>query len=167
IDFSQGFSEAFDQGAAKKTLQPIITVFYDGRNPETIIAIAQARQALNKLQTELAGKRLEALGVKRSIDYSISIKRVDLEKESSYSSEPLRNVLPLLLCTMISVAIIHPSLDVITGERERNTMPLLLMTPTSRQNIMLGKFLVVCLIGILATIFGLISLYLFIKYGTA
>lgn len=147
----------------KKT--PRIQIFYDARRDQNLIALAEVRMALNAFRATIVQKRFDNLGINSPQKYELGFSEVGQAKEQALASEPVRNLLPFLLFTMLTVSIIYPALDVITGERERNTLPLLLMSPSDRHNIMFGKCLVVIVIGAGALLIGLLSIFLFIQIG--
>lgn len=143
---------------------PKVTLYYDARRDSNLIALAEVRMALNQFRASSVQKRFEILGIDSPQKYELKFSELAVAaKERSLASEPVRNLLPFLLFTMLTVSIIYPALDVITGERERNTLPLLLMSPSNRHNIMFGKCLVVTVIGAGALIIGLASIYFFIQ----
>ncbi len=144
---------------------PKVTIFYDARKDQNLMALTEVRGVLNHLRSAYVQKRLDALGVKAPQKYVVNFSDLKELGDQSLASEPVRNILPFLLFTMLTVSIIYPALDVITGERERNTLPLLLMSPTDRRSIMYGKFLVVCVMGAAALLIGLLSIFIFMQIG--
>lgn len=144
-----------------------VMVFYDARRDQNLIALTEVKLALNQMRASIVQKRLDALGIKSPQKYDLSFSEIKTESKKSLASEAVRNLLPFMLFTMLTVSIIYPALDVITGERERNTLQLLLMSGTRRHNIMYGKCLVVFLIGACALIIGLSSIYAFIQLSGA
>ncbi len=52
----------------------------------------------------------------------------------------------------------YPSLDLITGEKERGTIETLLTVPASRFKILLGKVLTIALMGLAAALMGILGL---------
>lgn len=162
VSFPQRFGEMIE---GKWTGIPKVTIYYDARRDKNLIALAEVRMALNQLRAGYVQKRLDTLGIAMPQKYALDFSELKISRAESLASEPVRNLLPFLLFTMLTVSIIYPALDVITGERERNTLPLLLMSPTERRNIMFGKFLVVFAIGTAALIIGLSSIYLFVQIG--
>jgi len=160
VSFPEQFSQLIYTNARKL---PKVTIFYDARRDSNLIALAEVRVALNQLRSQCLQSRFDSAGIQSPQKYTLEFNEMKTEKLQSLASEPVRNLLPFLLFTMLTVSIIYPALDVITGERERNTLPLLLMSPSERHNIMLGKFLVVFVIGLGALLIGLTSIYLFIQ----
>jgi CAAX amino terminal protease family. len=157
------FPERFDEAITTFDTIPKVSIFYDARE-QNLLALAEVRSALTQFRNSIVRKRFESLNVTPPQKYFMTFNEIRTRQDQSLASEPVRNMLPFLLFIMVTISIIYPSLDIITGERERNTLPLLLMSPTSRRNIMIGKFLVVATIGFGAMLIGLASIYLFVKF---
>lgn len=158
------FPEKFDESITTFDTIPKVSIFYDARRDQNLLALAEVRSVLTQFKNSIVRKRFESLNVPVPQKYFISFDEIRTRQDQSLASEPVRNMLPFLLFIMVTISIIYPSLDIITGERERNTLPLLLMSPTNRRNIMVGKFLVVCSIGLAAMLVGLTSIFLFVKF---
>lgn len=158
------FPERFDEAITTFDTIPKVSIFYDARQDQNLLALAEVRSALTQFRNSVVRKRFESLNVQAPQKYFMTFNEIRTRQDQSLASEPVRNMLPFLLFIMVTISIIYPSLDIITGERERNTMPLLLMSPTNRRNIMVGKFLVVATIGLGAMLIGLTSIYLFVKF---
>ena len=52
----------------------------------------------------------------------------------------------------------YPAIDLCAGEKERGTMETLLISPASRAEIVLGKFLTVMLASVMTAILNLLSM---------
>jgi len=59
---------------------------------------------------------------------------------------------------------LYPALDVVVGERERQTLETTLLTPTARINILAGKFLLVVTAGVTAALLNILSFGLLAKH---
>jgi sodium transport system permease protein len=165
-DIVVSFPDQFPQSVAEhESKAPKVTIFYDARRDQNLIALAEVRMALNQFRASCIQKRFDVLGIHAPQEYHLKFSEIGVSQRDSLASEPVRSLLPFLLFTMLTVSMIYPALDVITGERERNTLPLLLMSPSNRHNIMFGKFLVVSVIGAAALILGLASIFMFIQIG--
>lgn len=67
-------------------------------------------------------------------------------------------VFPFLLVVMALTGAFYPAVDLCAGEKERGTMETLLITPASRVEIVLGKFLTVSLLSVISTVVNLVSM---------
>src|SRR5256885_3850648 len=68
--------------------------------------------------------------------------------------------LPYILVTMVLTGGLSAALDTSAGERERKTLESLLLTPTPRSRILLGKILAVGLVSLIAAIAAIGSMLL-------
>jgi sodium transport system permease protein len=59
----------------------------------------------------------------------------------------------------------YPAIDLAAGEKERGTLETLLTAPVQRWSLVLGKFLVVTLTGIISALIAMLGLYLTVSYG--
>jgi sodium transport system permease protein len=57
----------------------------------------------------------------------------------------------------------YPAIDLAAGEKERGTMETLLTAPVSRFQILLGKFAVVVLTGILSALVSMVGIYVAVR----
>ncbi len=162
VKFPSDFSSAIE---TNRKQVPKVTIFYDARRDQNLLALAEVKVVLNQLRGSYLQKRFDVFGIKSPQKYDLDFSELKIENKKSLASEPVRNLLPFMLFTMLTVSIIYPALDVITGERERNTLPLLLMSGTRRHNIMFGKTLVVIVIGAGALMIGMASIYFFIQFA--
>ena len=64
---------------------------------------------------------------------------------------------PFLLVMMSLTGAFYPAIDLCAGEKERGTMETLLISPASRSEIVLGKFLTVMLASVMTAILNLLE----------
>ena len=65
---------------------------------------------------------------------------------------------PFLLVMMSLTGAFYPAIDLCAGEKERGTMETLLISPASRSEIVLGKFLTVMLASVMTAVLNLVSM---------
>ena len=65
---------------------------------------------------------------------------------------------PFLLVMMSLTGAFYPAIDLCAGEKERGTMETLLISPASRAEIVLGKFLTVMLASVVTALLNLLSM---------
>ncbi len=148
-------------GAAqdKRNELPVLQLRYDGRQTSGVLALGRVENILNNFRDQLLKERLKLLESDETLLNDPAFSYVKSKTGADRTDAMLATVLPYIQIFMILIAILYPSLDLITGERERGTLQLLLVAPTSRPGIMMGKLLVVVTIGFLAVLMGLTSLY--------
>ncbi len=142
-----------------KSKQPILNVRYDGRQLNSFISETKVVKALLEVREELKKQRLNSLGVPDQEDIlKVNWQTVPLNKKFEAVGVVAMTVPPILLF-MILVALMYPSIDLITGERERGTMPLLVVACINHTDIMIGKMAAIAVIGQTSVLLGLISLF--------
>jgi sodium transport system permease protein len=67
-------------------------------------------------------------------------------------------IFPFLLVMMSLTGAFYPAVDLCAGEKERGTMETLLITPATRAEIVLGKFLTVMLASVTTAVLNLVSM---------
>ena len=70
----------------------------------------------------------------------------------------LEPLFPFLLVMMSLTGAFYPAVDLCAGEKERGTMETLLISPASRAEIVLGKFLTVMLASVMTAVLNLVSM---------
>ncbi len=65
---------------------------------------------------------------------------------------------PFLLVMMSLTGAFYPAIDFCAGEKERGTMETLLISPASRAEIVMGKFLTVMLASVMTALLNLLSM---------
>ncbi len=70
----------------------------------------------------------------------------------------LGSILPILLLVGVTLGVIYPTIDIITGEKERGTMETLLSLPVTPLEIVTSKFITITLGGIVSALLNLLSM---------
>lgn len=80
------------------------------------------------------------------------------EARRGQGASPWARLFPFLLVMMTLTGAFYPAVDLCAGEKERGTMETLLITPASRGEIVLGKFLTVALASMAMALLNLLSM---------
>jgi sodium transport system permease protein len=73
-------------------------------------------------------------------------------------------MVPYLFVIFCFMGSMYPAIDLAAGEKERGTMETLLTAPVSRFQILLGKFAVVVLTGLMSAIVSIVGILFSIKH---
>ena len=84
----------------------------------------------------------------------------DLATKAEAGGNVWAKIFPFLLVIMALTGAFYPSVDLCAGEKERGTMETLLISPASRTEIVIGKFLTVVLASMMTAILNLVSMAL-------
>ncbi|MEZ4544069.1 MAG: ABC transporter permease subunit [Cyanobacteriota/Melainabacteria group bacterium] len=84
------------------------------------------------------------------LQYNLEAKEIRIESEASTGFGPGQNSGAIsAFFTMVLVACSYPAIDIITGERERKSLQVLLLGPVNRKNILLNLLVVSRSVGYL------------------
>lgn len=68
----------------------------------------------------------------------------------------LSAILPMLILTSIVSGAMPIALDIMAGEKDRKSIEALLLTPVSRNKVLVGKWLAVSTFGVASGVFALV-----------
>ncbi|MDX8360386.1 ABC transporter permease [Cytobacillus sp. IB215316] len=148
----QEFLDKIEQGGS-----PTIEIYVDQFSQKGELATSTLNNHLNTLKETIQQKRYEDYNLEAGAfqPFQFSINSIS-ESEEDKSIFLLSILAPILIIQSIIMGGIPTSNDLFAGEKERNTMEALLMTPVKRTSILLGKWLTVSTLstfsGILATV---------------
>ncbi len=112
---------------------------------------------------QLSERRLAAAGIEGPWCKALHFSSVNVENAAQRSGAWLSLTMPITLVLLILIATLLPALDLITGERERGTLSVLLVSTVKRESIIYGKLLVVFSIGFVTTALLVISVILMLS----
>lgn len=141
-----------------------LEIAYDTTESGSRMAADRLEKALAAHAAEVLKQRLEARGLAVSFAKPIEIKRTDVAPPAKRTGNILGAVLPLLMIFMLAMGAFYPAVDLTAGEKERGTFETLLSTPTSKMEIVVGKFLTVCILSLITGFLNLASMGLTIWF---
>ncbi|KZN68274.1 hypothetical protein N473_07560 [Pseudoalteromonas luteoviolacea CPMOR-1] len=102
---------------------------------------------INKYAASIRSATLEALGAPKvhhsAILKPITITKVDTADKRENYGEKLGALIPYMLIPLVLMGASYPAIDLGAGEKERGTLETLLLTPVTRTQLVLGKFLTI------------------------
>ncbi len=126
------------------------------RREQTIIDVRL--YSAHPLSEEVRGVVNKALARYSSGLVPLSADVEDLSPPSHRGAAILGGMLGFILISLAVSAALMPAVDLVAGEKERGTLEALLISPASRVEIVIGKFLTVLIIGTASTAVSLGSL---------
>ena len=128
-DLYLGFEEDFNN-KLENNLLPNVTIYYNSSSPES-------SELYNYLYTNLYGSSVNV-----SFNFLVNAnanEKYDLATNEDVSAMIITMILPYLLLILLFTGCVSISTESIAGEKERGTISTLLVTPTKRSHIALGK----------------------------
>ena len=154
------FSQDFDQKVSA-LLQGRIDVYFKSRD----IDIARRRlwDLFDAFEKRLVSDRFERLNLNPMTINPLTLEKHDVTSTEEKIGKRIGGFLPYIFVLFCVMGCMYPAIDLGAGEKERGTLETLLASPASRIQILLGKFGVVVLAGILSAAVSLAGLFLAIR----
>jgi len=168
LDFAVVFEEAFDRNVQERKSGSV--EIYFKASSENNIAKRRIHSALKEYKEDLLAVRLKELNeqykeleLDRSFVEPLKIEERDLASIKEKIGETVGGFLPYVFVLFCFLGAMYPAIDLAAGEKERATIETLLTSPATRMQIVLGKFLVVTLAGIISAAMSMLALYLALR----
>jgi sodium transport system permease protein len=152
------FSPDFDKQVA--SLQPGVVTMYFKATEQRDIEKDRALGLLTQFQNELRYARFKSLNINESVIKTVDIREVNLASAKEKIAQIIGGFLPYLFIIFCFIGSMYPAIDLAAGEKERGTLETLLTSPASRLEILLGKFGVVVLTGLITAAVSMLGLYI-------
>jgi sodium transport system permease protein len=151
IRVEPGFEDDLVAGRA-----PRIDVIGNSANPRAQAATGRVLQLLRSFNQEQATLRLALRGVAPALLETVQIEQRDLADPASRAAQ-LTAMLPFFVLMAVLYGALNAALDTTAGERERGSLEPLLMNPTSRWALVVGKWAAVASVGMLIAVLSCLS----------
>ena len=155
ISFADDFSEKIDLEGTSE-----VAVFFKASTSENERAMGRIQKVLGAYGKQLLNLRLEKKNLASAFVEPIKIVEMDISSIREKMGQRIGGMLPYLLVIFCFLGAMYPAIDLAAGEKERGTMETLLVSPATRLQIVMGKFLVVTASGIFTALSSVLWLYL-------
>jgi sodium transport system permease protein len=119
--------------------------------------------SLERFEKSLTTARFKKLNLDENIGKTIRIEEHDVASVKERLGKAIGGMVPYFFVIFCFLGAMYPAIDLGAGEKERGTMETLLTAPVSRFQILLGKFAVVVLAGILSAGISMLGVYIAIQ----
>ena len=109
-------------------------------------------------EKQLVADRFVKLKLDAGIVNPVTIEEHDVASMKERIGKTVGGMFPYLFVIFCFMGAMYPAIDLAAGEKERGTMETLLTAPVSRFQILLGKFAVVVLTGLLSAAVSIIGI---------
>jgi sodium transport system permease protein len=115
------------------------------------------RREISAYVDHLVKGRLTGRGLSIELLTPFKYEQANVAPAERVSGNILGLMLPYFVIIFALTGAMYPAMDLTAGEKERGTIETILASPTSRMNIVLGKFALVLLVALVTTILSLAS----------
>jgi len=137
-------------------------------------AIMKSKVAHNKLaailedyKQDIIKQRFQARNIDRAILAPFEIQDQNVATEEKMTGMLLGMILPYIVIILMLTGAMYPAIDLTAGEKERGTMETLLISPATRSELVLGKFLTVFTAAMITAFLATISMFATLGAGIA
>ncbi|MGV3618307.1 MAG: ABC transporter permease [Fimbriimonas sp.] len=139
--------------------QTRVDAYLDPKSQPGQIALGTVQAYFGGLNRQSLGAVLQERGIPASVQEKIKIERKEVAiGEKGGASDFIVGMLPYLIVIWAFYGAMSIAGDLVAGEKEKNTLETLLITPTRRTDIVLGKFLALGLVSLLSSLSSLVGL---------
>jgi sodium transport system permease protein len=131
---------------------------YDSTDERSQITYLRVKEVLDRWSDAIVANRLKQNQLPPSYTTPIQIKGTDVAPRSEQGGNLWAKIFPFLLVMMSLTGALYPAVDLCAGEKERGTMETLLISPASRGEIVIGKFLTVVLASMTTAFLNILSM---------
>jgi len=162
ISFPGDFSEDLDREGTSD-----VPIYYKASTSENERAMQRVHAVLEEYGKQLLAVRLEKKSLSAAFVEPLRIDDRDVSSVREKIGQRLGGMFPYFFVIFCFLGAMAPAIDMAAGEKERGTMETLLVSPASRLQIVLGKFLVVTASGIFTALSSVLWLYLIFRQSKA
>ncbi|MGB9625403.1 MAG: ABC transporter permease subunit/CPBP intramembrane protease [Phycisphaerae bacterium] len=147
-------------------IDPPFVLCYDSAEIRSEMARTRLERVLERRRVAVREERLARLPEEqRELFAPRAIPVENVASPEKVGGSLLGNVLPLILALMTITAAVYPAIDLTAGERERGTLETLMVAPVPVIDLIVGKFLVVAAVSLIAAALNLASIGLTLRFG--
>ena len=125
-------------------------MLYDEAEMKSKFAKDRVEELLIEFKDQTVHRRLAQRDISIEILTPFSINLNNVAPIQKMVGKELGLILPYLIIIMCFMGAMYPAIDLAAGEKERGTLETLLVSPASRGEFVVGKYLVVLTTGIVA-----------------
>jgi sodium transport system permease protein len=131
---------------------------HDSTDERSQITYLRVKEVLERWSKKIGANRLKRRDLPENYTNPIQIKGADVASSEEQGGSIWARLFPFLLVMMALTGAFYPAVDLCAGEKERGTMETLLISPASRGEIVMGKFLTVVLASMTTALLNILSM---------
>jgi sodium transport system permease protein len=141
-----------------------IEIFYDKAEIKSEFAVDKIEDIFKPYRDKMIESRLASRNLSPDILKPFEINNQNVASAQKLAGNELGAMLPYLIIIMCFMGAMYPAIDLAAGEKERGTLETLLVSPASRGEFVMGKYLVVLTTAIVAALLSMASLTFSLNY---
>jgi sodium transport system permease protein len=118
---------------------------------------------LDGFEKHLTSERFKKLNLSESIVHTVALAEHDVASTKEKIGKAIGGMVPYFFVIFCFMGSMYPAIDLAAGEKERGTMETLLTAPVSRFQILMGKFAVVVVTGVVSAGISMLGIYVAVR----
>jgi sodium transport system permease protein len=163
VDALMVVPRSFDKAIALESPTEI-EIFYDEAEIRSGFAVDRLDSILASFRKATISARLQQHEISEDVIKPFDITSRNVASMKKVAGETLGAMLPYLIIIMCFMGAMYPAIDLAAGEKERGTLETLLVSPASRGEFVVGKYLVILSTGTVAALLSMVSLTFSLNY---
>ena len=135
-----------------------IQAIYDSKEQRSQLAESSFEKLIGRFNQVSVKALLTSKGISPDLATQVKLKSEDATRNKG-ANEILLAILPYLIVFWAFIGGVSAASDLVAGEKERNTLETLLISPVPRTKIVWGKFLSLCCLCLMSSLSGLAAVY--------
>ena len=123
----------------------------------------RVKAVLDSYERNLTAVRFKKLNLDKSIVNPVDVDEHDVASMKERMGKAIGGMVPYIFVIFTFLGSMYPAIDLAAGEKERGTMETLLTAPVSRMQILLGKFAVVVVAGLLSAGVSILGIFVAVR----
>ncbi len=156
LDFGGGMEAALSANQPFK-----LPAYFDPSEQKAQIALSVIEKSMGAMNEGIVGKIFEEKQIDKAMLKPLSVERKEVKVGETNTNEFLVQLLPYLIVIWAFYGAMSSASDMVAGEKERQTLETLLITPVARGQIAMGKLLALALASFLATASSIATIFVF------
>jgi len=159
VSIPEMFDKSIQQEAGSS-----IEIHVDRAEVKSKVAVSRVQEALSEFRDEVIAARLSERGIPGDILTPFEVNVTNVATPRKMAGSEFGAFLPYLIIIMCFMGAMYPAIDLAAGEKERGTLETLLVSPATREEIVLGKYLVIVVAGLVTALLSIGSLGVSLGY---
>jgi sodium transport system permease protein len=145
--------------------QAHVGILYDASDFESTAARLKVVELISRYSQQVVARRLAARHINPADLLPVVLDERNVATQRQVTGLLLASLLPFFIAMWAVVGGMSAAVDLAAGEKERGTLESLLVTPPSREALVVGKFLAVVTASIGSVIVVLVTMMLSLRWG--
>ena len=153
VEIPAGFDAALDQGLPAE----VKILNYKGEI-RSEFAAGELRGFFNDFREKTVTARLVGRGLPAALVKPFEVTVKNVAPPEKVTGNMFGGMIPYIFILLCFTGAMYPAMDLTAGEKERGTMETILCSPVARQDLVLGKFLMVLTASLTTVVVSLVSM---------